>query len=50
MENSLIQELLNTKEIEKVMDPRNYLGTALEQIEQVVKKTRQERRGRSLQD
>jgi adenylosuccinate lyase len=50
MENSLIQELLNTNEIEKVMDPHNYLGTALEQIEQVVKKTSRERRSRSLQD
>ena len=50
MENSAVQELLSTKEIEEVLDPRNYLGTAIEQIELVVKKTRQERRARGLPD
>lgn len=50
MENEAVQELLNAKEIEEVLDPRNYLGTAIEQIELVVKKTRQERRARGLAD
>lgn len=47
-ENYAVQEILNDKEIENVLAPRNYLGTSLEQIEQVVKKTRQERRDRGL--
>ena len=50
MENEAVQELLNAKEIEEVLDPRNYLGTAIEQIELVVKKTRQERRASGLPD
>jgi len=49
-ENKTAQKLLNPKEIEKVMDPRNYLGTALEQIELVIEKTKQERRARGLPD
>jgi adenylosuccinate lyase len=47
-ENDAVQELLNDKEIDQVLTPRNYLGTSLEQIEQVVKNTRQERRNRGL--
>jgi adenylosuccinate lyase len=49
-ENSTIKELLNKKEIEEVMDPRNYLGTATKQIEQVIETTGQERRARGLPD
>ncbi len=50
LDNDTIQKMLNKKEIEEVMNPRNYLGTALEQIEQVMKKTRNEQRDRSLSD
>lgn len=49
-ENSTIKELLNADEIEKVMDPKNYLGTASQQIKQVIKKTKQERKARGLLD
>ena len=49
-ENKTAQKLLNPKEIEEVMDPRNYLGTALEQIELVIEKTKQERKARGLPD
>jgi adenylosuccinate lyase len=49
-ENSTIKKLLNQKEIDEVMNPRNYLGTATKQIEQVIEKTRKERRARGLQD
>jgi adenylosuccinate lyase len=48
MENEAVQELLNAKEIEEVMDPRSYLGTAAKQIELVIEKTRKERRARGL--
>jgi adenylosuccinate lyase len=47
-ENKTVQELLNNREIEEVLDPRNYLGTAVEQIDLVLKKTRQERKARGL--
>jgi len=49
-EDSTVKELLSPKEIDKVLDPRNYLGTAIEQIELVVKKTREERKARGLPD
>jgi len=49
-ENSKVQKLLTPAEIEHVMDPRNYLGTALKQIDQVVAQTKQERKNRGLKD
>jgi adenylosuccinate lyase len=49
-ENGTVKNLLNQKEIEKVMDPQNYLGTAPKQIELVIEKTKQERRARGLPD
>jgi adenylosuccinate lyase len=49
-ENDAVQKLLSNKEMEEALEPRNYLGTALEQIKFVVKKTRQERRARGLPD
>lgn len=49
-ENGTVKKMLRLEEIEKVMDPRNYLGTAPKQIELVIEKTRQERRARGLQD
>jgi len=49
-ENNTVKELLNEKEIREVMDPQNYLGTATKQVEQVIQKTRKERRARGLSD
>ena len=49
-ENSTVKELLLSEEIEKVMDPQNYLGTAPKQIELVIEKTKQERNARGLLD
>jgi adenylosuccinate lyase len=46
--NYAIQKLISNKEIEEIMNPRNYLGTTLQQIEQIVKKTRSERINRGL--
>ena len=48
-EDSTAQKLLTPKEIDKVMNPRNYLGTAIKQVDNVIKKTRQERKARGLQ-
>ncbi len=41
---------LVVQEIKEVMDPRNYLGTTFEQIEQVIEMTKQERKARGLLD
>jgi adenylosuccinate lyase len=49
-ENSTAKELLTPNEIEQVMDPLNYLGTAPKQVGLVIEKTRNERLARGLQD
>ena len=49
-ENSTVKKLLRPEEIEKVMDPRNYLGTAPRQVEVVIERTKQERKARGLSD
>jgi adenylosuccinate lyase len=49
-ENVTIKELLTPEELEKVMDPRNYLGTVPQQIQRVIEKTKQERKTRGLSD
>jgi len=49
-ENSTVKELLRPEEIKEVMDPRNYLGTAIQQIELVIEKTMQERKARGVPD
>jgi len=47
-ENSTAKKVLSTEEIDEVMDPRNYLGTATKQIDLVIEKTKQERQARGL--
>lgn len=47
-ENKIVQNTLSSTEIEDVMNPTNYLGTALEQIDIVIKMTQQERKDRGL--
>ena len=47
-ENKIVQDTLSSSEIEDVMNPTNYLGTALEQIDIVIKMTQQERKDRGL--
>jgi len=49
-ENEAVKKLFNPQEIKEVMDPRNYLGTTFEQIEQVIEKTKLERKARGLSD
>jgi adenylosuccinate lyase len=48
LEDEVVSEKLSEKEIDEALNPRNYLGTALEQVELVVKKTREERELRGL--
>ncbi len=45
-----VQVRLSEKEIEKALKPENYLGTAVWQVDFVIKKTQRERRIRGLSD
>ena len=42
LENEIVRKFLSEEEIEEALNPRNYLGTAIQQIEQTIQKTRQE--------
>ena len=50
LKNDLVKRMLSKKEIDEALDPRNYLGTAVEQVELAIKKTKQEREARGLLD
>jgi adenylosuccinate lyase len=45
-EDKVVSKRLDRKEIDKALNPTNYLGTAKSQIDSVVKKTMEERRRR----
>ncbi|MCX8171407.1 MAG: lyase family protein, partial [Candidatus Bathyarchaeota archaeon] len=46
--NEVIKRFLTEKEIDEALDPKNYLGTAIEQVESAIERTLQERRERGL--
>jgi adenylosuccinate lyase len=48
LENKAVTERLSPKEIDEALDPRNYLGTALKQVENIVRRTGKERQARGL--
>ena len=48
LENKLVSRRLTEKEIGGALNPKNYLGTAKEQVVQIVKKTIRERKARGL--
>lgn len=50
LESDVIQRILRKKEIDEALDPRNYLGTAIEQVDLVIQKTRHERKARRQSD
>ncbi len=45
--NKMVRKLLTEEEIENALDPRKYLGTSVEQVRRMTKKTQQERMMRS---
>ncbi len=47
-EDKIVRAHLSEREIDKALNPRNYLGTVVEQVDIVVKKTRRERKARGL--
>jgi len=48
LEDKTVHTKLNEKEIDKALNPHNYLGTATKQIDLAVKKTQRERKARGL--
>jgi adenylosuccinate lyase len=46
LKNNAVQRILSEKELDEALDPRNYLGTAIEQVDLVVQKTKRERKVR----
>jgi adenylosuccinate lyase len=48
LEDKFVSKKLSEKEIDEALNPRNYLGTALKQVELMVEKTEQERKNRKL--
>jgi adenylosuccinate lyase len=49
-EDNTAKKLLSPKEIDEIMNPRNYLGTATKQIDNVIEKTKKERKARGLKN
>ncbi len=49
LKDKTVSRFLGIKEIDAALDPENYLGTAVEQVKLVVKKTVKERRARGLE-
>ena len=50
MKDKRIKAKLSEREIDRALNPHNYLGTALTQIDLMVRKTRRERKARGLVD
>jgi len=48
LSDGFVTEKLSEKEVDDALNPRNYLGTALEQVDLMVKKTKEEREARGL--
>lgn len=49
-EDETVRRYLTEEEINAALDPRRYLGTAVEQVEKAIRKTKEERRGRGLKE
>ncbi|MEM2749513.1 MAG: adenylosuccinate lyase [Candidatus Bathyarchaeia archaeon] len=50
LNNETIRKFLSEEEVSEALDPKNYLGTTIEQIENAIKVTRLERLERGLKD
>ncbi|MGB9741193.1 MAG: adenylosuccinate lyase [Candidatus Bathyarchaeia archaeon] len=48
LEDEVVSSKLNAEEIDAALNPANYLGTALEQVNHMVKLTREERKARGV--
>lgn len=50
LEDKKVREKLTPKKIDDALNPNNYLGTTIRQVESIVKKTERERRERKLKN
>ncbi len=50
LKNDAVQRMLSEKEVDEALDPRNYLGTAIKQVDLAVQKTKRERKARGLSE
>jgi len=50
LENKAVRAKLNEEEIHRALNPKNYLGTSIAQVEMIIKKTKLERKNRRLRD
>jgi len=50
LQDRTVRARLGEEEIEKALNPKNYLGTSVKQVELVVKKTQRERKARGLSE
>ncbi|UCE16135.1 MAG: adenylosuccinate lyase [Candidatus Bathyarchaeota archaeon] len=48
LRNDAVHRMLSEKEVDQALDPRNYLGTTIKQVDLAVQKTKQERKARGL--
>ncbi|MEM2105648.1 MAG: adenylosuccinate lyase [Candidatus Bathyarchaeia archaeon] len=48
LEDKAVSSKLSVEEIDSTLNPKNYLGTAIEQVNLMVKKTRRERKARGI--
>ncbi|MEM1883440.1 MAG: adenylosuccinate lyase, partial [Candidatus Bathyarchaeia archaeon] len=48
LNNDIIRKLLRPEDIDEILNPRNYLGTAVEQVEIAISETLRERKERGL--
>jgi len=45
LENEIVRKFLSEEEIEEALNPRNYLGTAVKQVELIIEKCGKEMEG-----
>lgn len=50
MRDKTVNKMLSEREVDEALEPRNYLGTAVEQVEVAIEKTKRERKARGLTD
>jgi len=48
LQDKTVREKLSEKEIDRALNPRNYLGTAIKQIDIIIRNTKRERKARGL--
>jgi adenylosuccinate lyase len=48
LEDDAVQRMLSEEEVDEALDPKNYLGTTIKQVELAIEKTKRERKARAL--